>query len=224
MSDTDSLDGLLDDIDMDTLVDSKEDTNKSSLAISSNQKSIANEEDLDDLLDDFFGDEDTTAAGGPSFSSATSAKAEDSSTSDDIDDDGGLTAHLQLQKTRDLERALHTIPSADMKNKWMHILQEDIKLEDSSSPFKRSYSYLEWQDPVEHFAADKSLRNVLLRACSKSNMSDDQAKRLQDVLFHDPELLKKYCKQIVEEKSPEIKKNEDFSEEKCPSLWKSVGL
>lgn len=69
---------------------------------------------------------------------------------------------------------------------------------------------------------DKSLRNLVLRACSKSKMSDAQAKVLQDDLFHDPVLLKKYCQQIVKEKSEEVRKNIDFSEDKYPALWEAT--
>jgi hypothetical protein len=220
MSDTDSLDDLLDDIDMDNIIDSKQEFSSSIATMNDSGKKIVNEADLDDLLDDFFDEEDTSAPASSTISQKENTAADD----DDIDDgdDGGLTAHLQLQKTHDLERALHTIPDLEMKKKWMNILQDDIKLNDSSSPFKHSYSYLECQDSVEHFAVDKSLRNLVLRACSKSKMSDAQAKCLQDVLFHDPILLKKYCKQIVEEKATEIKNDEDFNEDKYPALWKMI--
>ena len=214
MSDTDSLDGLIDDIDMDTLLNSKEDVSSSASVINNNDNQKKGEEDLDDLLDDFFDDKDT---------STTSPKTDKTpAKEDDIEDDGGLTAHLQAQKMHDLERALHTLPNANMKEKWLNNLKEDIKWDEPVSPFKRSYSYLEWQDPVEHYAVDKSLRNLILRACSKSNMSDAQAKRLQDVLFDDPVLLKKYCRQIVKEKSPDVMKDADFSEEKYSSLRKAI--
>lgn len=228
MSDTDSLDGLLDDIDVDTLLDSKEPPSSALSAQSNNGKAIENEADLDDLLDDFFEDDDTPTAkekGEGKLSPTSSGKsANNTNCSDDIDDDGGLTAHLQLQKSHELERALHTIPNPDTKNKWMNILNKDIKLDTTtpSSSFKHSYAYLEWQDPVEHFAVDKALRNLILRACSKSQISDTQAKRLQDALFDDPVLLKKYCRQIIEAKSQEIKTDVDFNEDKYPSLWKSI--
>ena len=138
-----------------------------------------------------------------------------------------MTAHLQLQKTHNLERSLHTLPDPSMKAKWMQILKTDVKLDDAKldeahSSLKRSYAYLEWQDSVEHFVADKTLRNLILRACSKSNMSDVQAKRLQDMLFHDPILLKKYCQHIVKDKSVAVKKDPDFAIDKYPSLSKLI--
>jgi hypothetical protein len=53
-------------------------------------------------------------------------------------------------------------------------------------------------------------------------MSDSQAKRLQDVLFHDPVLLKKYCEQVIKDMTADIKRDEDFSEDTYPALWKAV--
>lgn len=221
MSDTDSLDGLCDDIDMDALLDTKEGS-KDIVGVeetcSDRGKQIETEGDLDDLLDDFFGEE---AEANESASTNASKKIHED-IGDDIGDDDGLTTHLKIQKTRDLEKALHTLPDSDMKKKWMGNLDDELKLNHSNSISKRSYSYLEWQDSVEHFTADKSLRNLILRACSKSNMSDAQAKRLQDCLFHDSDLLKKYCKLIIEEKAADIVNDCDFNEINYPALWKVV--
>lgn len=224
MSDTDSLDGLIDDIDMDSLMDTKPSgsdsttsTHTHTVASNNVEKKITKEEDLDDLLDDFFADDEETEAVAKKETRSVDA-------SDEIDDydDGDLSSHLKQQKIQHLEKALHTIPGKDMKKKWIDILSGDVKIDKTSTKFKRSYSYLEWQDTVEHFAADKSLRNLILRACSKSNMSDAQAKALQDKLFHDPELLRKYCKEFIKETSADIKNDKDFCEAKYPALWKAV--
>ena len=203
MSDVDSLDGIVDDIDFDEYVDSKEDNNNSS-----DDKYVKTEEDLDDLLDDFF-------------DSSGIVREEEignsSKVSDDIDEEEDLTTHIKLRKTHDLESALKDVPDPHLKKKWIDILKDEVRL-GCSPPLKPSYAYLEWQDPVEHFSVDKSLRNIIIRACSKSSLDDAKAKLLQDLLFNDEELLQMYCKHILNDKRTDIKRSQDFDTAKYPLL------
>lgn len=234
MSDSDSLDGLIDDIDMDALLNPTEDC-KSAAAVYGNDSSnnsnnnikIENEQDLDDFVDGFFAADEESSSNEKAVKPGPGDKNTKSNDSIDDDDDGGLASHLQIQKIHNIEKALHTLPSVEMKKKWIDILSEDVRMggddaANNSTAFKRSYAYLEWQDPVEHFVVDKAMRNMILRACSKSNMSDAQAKKLQDRLFHDPELLKKYVRHIIKEKSADIKKDPDLSDDRYPALSRAI--
>jgi hypothetical protein len=191
MSDVDSLDELLDDID---------DIKSGPDADTIGDTSI----DLDALLDDAAEEYDKTE--------------QQVDEDDDLVEDGGIAGHMHSSEERAVDSALLGVPF-HMRKKWTEFLHADISVAEGAE-YVSSYAYRSWSEERNKFSIDKSLKEMVMRVSSKCGLNDAQSKEVENAVMADPVMKSQYIAQIIADRKTQILSDPNYDPNIYPMLAK----
>jgi hypothetical protein len=223
----DSLDGLIEDLDFDQLIPTTEhhSTHKDTIApCDLNQL-------LDDVTDAFFDNSegDMKAEAGVTIEKEGNGNNEEESLFDDIN----LSNYVNLSSKRELETAMTGVPF-HLRKKWMDVLLNEQLQPPQLSKLGHSYAYSSWNHQSSaspsapsvplisssgsSLSLDKSLRDLIMKASSKSDLSAAEIQQLERFLITGEENKLQYLRCVLQTNQERIAQDSDYQPTKYPEL------
>jgi hypothetical protein len=224
----DSLDNLIEDIDFDQLTPTKDQLHKDSPPRDLNQL-------LDDVSNVFFDNLEEEAATRGAAEEGKKGNSEEETLFDDIN----LSNYEKLSSKRELETAITGVPF-HLRKKWMDVLMSEQLQPPNISRLGHSYAYSSWNHqssstsiPLSSsstsapaasaptgssLSLDKSLRDLIMKASSKSDLSAAEVQQLERFLIAGEENKLRYLRSVLLTNRERIAQDSDYKPAKYPEL------
>lgn len=225
MEERDSLDGLIEDIDFAALTPATDPLHKESampLPCDLNQL-------LDDVSDAFF---DNNLSSGRPEGAGEEEERKGHSEEESLFDDINLSNYVNLSSKRELENAMTGVPF-HLRKKWMDILVSEQLHPPQLSRLGHSYAYSSWNHQSSSapqststsapparssVSLDKALRDLIMKASSKADLSAAEVQRLERFLITGEENKLHFLRCVLQTNQERIAQDSDYQPAKYPEL------
>jgi hypothetical protein len=189
----DSLDGIIDDIDIDNLQEIP--------------KKKMDDLDLDNLLDEVAADFTNKNTSKISNNITKIIKAEKSQ--EELAWERAVKGVPTPMKDR-WSRVINLLPTNSGK--------DDI----AEYSARQSYAYMNFEDDVKHNAFNNSLKEVISLSCKKCNFNDEKTKAIHSAIETNDTIKKKLMLQIIKDSQSDVLRDPNFDASKFPRLAEAI--